>query len=491
MRIIIVGAGFTGIQLAKRLLMDGGNKVTVIDNNIENVDSLKSLIEDREVDGSVIAPADGNDLQTLEEAGISKADALVAVTENDEVNMITCSLVDSIYPQVLKIARVRNYAYYMNTNKTVACHAETFTKNHRPLYGIDYMINPDVEAAKAIVNAVEHGVSDVMPLGDGSYELTTIKINEKSQVDGIALKDIRKITDTQMIVVFVEKGDDSFLPDGNTILKAGDSIGVLSHRDNLDEIRRLCGEEESKIKKTVLVGIGRIGTLIGEMLLENNSKQKKLPMLAKILGKKKSTKKKFQRFLIVDSNKEMCDAAVKKFPDAEVFQEDITDENFISEEGLAKFDLCICATHNHELNLVVSSYFEALGLKNTVALIANSAFTPIAEKMGVDVAVPIRDTVVDSIMSHLHGENVKEVHTVSTGGFEIIDCDIPSKSLVIGKQLKEIAKPGKFLMLLIQKSGSSGYDIMNGNTSLNVGDHVVLIQESGSKEILELISGKD
>ena len=111
--------------------------------------------------------------------------------------------------------------------------------------------------------------------------------------------------------------------------------------------------------------------------------------------------------------------------------------------------------------------------------------------MGVDVAVPIRDTVVDSIMSHLHGENVKEVHTVSTGGFEIIDCDIPSKSLVIGKQLKEIAKPGKFLMLLIQKSGSSGYDIMNGNTSLNVGDHVVLIQESGSKEILELISGKD
>ncbi|MBR6192856.1 MAG: NAD-binding protein [Treponema sp.] len=485
MKIVIVGAGFTGTQLAKRLLSDAGNKVTLIDNNIENVNSLRDTLD------CTITYADGNDLQTLEDAGISTADALVAVTEDDEVNMITCSLVDAIYPDVLKIARVRNYAYYMNTNKTLAHHAETFKKNHRPLYGINYMINPDVEAAQAIVNAVEHGVSDVMPLGDGSYELTTIKINAGSKVDGIALKDMRKLTDKQVIVVFVEKDDTSSLPVGDTILNAGDSIGVLSHRDNLDEIRQMCGEGERKIKKTVLVGVGRIGTLVAEMLLGNSTKQKKIPMLAKILGKKKSTKKTFQRFLIVDSDKELCDMAVNKFPDADIFQEDITDENFIHEEELDKSDLCICATHNHELNLVVASYFEALGVKNTVALITNSAYSSIAEKMGVNVAVPIRDTVVDSIMSHLRGENVREVHTVSTGGFEIIECDVPSKSLVLGKTLKEIAKPGKFLMLLIQKPGSGGYDLVNGNTTLNVGDHVVLIQESGSKEILELISGKD
>ncbi|MBQ1833434.1 MAG: NAD-binding protein [Treponema sp.] len=485
MKIVIVGAGFTGTQLAKRLLNDAANNVILIDNNSENVNSLRDTLD------CTITYADGNDLQTLEEAGISTADALVAVTEDDEVNMITCSLVDSIYPDVLKIARVRNYAYYMNTNKTIAHHAETFKKNHRPLYGIDYMINPDVEAAEAIVNAVEHGVSDVMPLGDGSYELTTIKINPGSKIEGCALKDMRKLTDKPVIVTFVEKKDSSSLPAGDTILYAGDSIGVLTHRDNLDEIRKMCGEEESKIKKTILVGIGRIGTIVAEMLLGNNATQKKIPMLAKILGKKKKTKKTFQRFLIVDSDKEHCDAAVNRFPDADIFQEDITDENFIYEEELDKFDLCICATHNHELNLVVSSYFEALGVKNTVALITNSAFSPIAEKMGVDVAVPIRDTVVDSIMSHLRGENVKEVHTVSTGEFEIIECDVPQKSKVLGKTLKEIAKPGKFLMLLIQKPGTTGFELVNGNTTLNVGDHVILIQESGSKETLELISGKE
>ncbi len=485
MKIVIVGAGFTGVQLAKRLLNEKGNDVTMIDNDAENVSSLRDTLD------CTITYADGNDLQTLEDAGISSADALVAVTENDEINMITCSLVDSIYPKVLKIARVRNYAYYVNTNKTTAHHAETFTKNHRPLYGIDHMINPDVEAAQAIVTAVEHGVSDVIPLGDGAYELTTVKINKGSKLDGVPLKNIRNLSDKPMIVVFVEKEDGSSLPAGDTILQAGDSIGVLSHRDNLNEIRNICGDEKRNIGKTVLVGIGRIGTLVAEMLFQNRSRTKKATFLSKVLGKKKTVKTGFQRFLIVDSDKDLCDEASKRFPEAEVFQEDITDENFITEENLNKFDLCICATHNHELNLMVASYFEAIGVENTVALITNSAFSSIAEKMGVDVAVPIRDTVVDSIMSHLRGENVKEVHTVSTGEFEIIECDIPQKSQVIGKSLKEIAQPGKFLMLLIKKPGSQSYDLVNGNTILNVGDHIVLIQEASDKKILELISGKD
>lgn len=485
MKIIIIGAGFTGIQLAKRLLNDPENKVTLIDNDPDVETNFHDVLD------CDIKQADGNDLLTLEEAGISTADALVVLTENDEVNMITCSMVDAIYPDVLKIARVRNYAYYVNTNHITTHHAETFSKNHRPLYGIDYMINPDVEAAQAIVTAVEHGVSDVMPLGDGSYELTTVKINKGSPIDGHSIKDIRNLTDKPAIIVFVEKNDGSSLPAGNTILAEGDSIGVLTHKDNLSEIRKMCGECERTVRKTMLVGIGRIGTIVTEMLFQNRSKTKKENLLSKIFGKDKKFKKDFQRFVIVDSDKQLCDEAKEKFPSADVFQQDITDENFIEEENLDKFDLCICATHNHELNLMVASYFEAIGVENTVALITNSAFSSIAEKMGVDVAVPIRDTVVDSIMSHLRGENVKEVHTVSTGGFEIIECDIPQTSQVIGKSLKDIAQPGKFLMLLIKKEGSQSYDLVNGNTVLNVGDHVILIQESDDKKILELISGKD
>ena len=150
MQVVIVGAGFTGIQLAK-VLVNEGNNVTLIDNNIE----VTRHIGDQ-VDCTVITQ-DGNNLETLESARIANADVLVCLTDNDEVNMITCSLVDQVYPNILKIARVRNYAYYTNTAVAKKTHANTFSGSHRPLYGIDYMIHPDVEAAEAIVKAVESG----------------------------------------------------------------------------------------------------------------------------------------------------------------------------------------------------------------------------------------------------------------------------------------------------------------------------------------------
>ncbi|MBP5448022.1 MAG: NAD-binding protein, partial [Treponema sp.] len=136
MKIVIVGAGFTGRQLAKKLINER-NEVVLIDNSEEVVrHASKSLHCD-------VKEMDGNNLENLEEVGIGKADALVCVTANDEVNMITCSLVDSVYPDILKIARVRNFSYYMNTAAAVKKHAETFSGKHRPLYGIDFMVNPD------------------------------------------------------------------------------------------------------------------------------------------------------------------------------------------------------------------------------------------------------------------------------------------------------------------------------------------------------------
>ena len=107
MNIVIIGAGFTGMELAKRLINEK-NTVTLIDNDEETVRHASNRLD------CTVLLSDGNSLETLEQAGIGRADALVTVTDSDEINMITCSLVDAVYPSVLKIARVRNYAYYLN-----------------------------------------------------------------------------------------------------------------------------------------------------------------------------------------------------------------------------------------------------------------------------------------------------------------------------------------------------------------------------------------
>ena len=222
MKIVIVGAGFTGRQLAKKLINER-NEVVLIDNSEEVVRHASNSLD------CDVKEMDGNNLENLEEVGIGKADALVCVTANDEVNMITCSLVDSVYPDILKIARVRNFSYYMNTAAAVKKHAETFSGKHRPLYGIDFMVNPDIEAAEAVVHAVESGaVSDVVTFENSEYDISRIPIAQGAPLAGQQLKSVRKLTSKPFLIAYVESGEKTSLPSGPTVLNAGDSIGVLS-----------------------------------------------------------------------------------------------------------------------------------------------------------------------------------------------------------------------------------------------------------------------
>lgn len=467
MKIVIIGAGFTGTQLAKRLI-NGKNDVVLIDND----ENIVRLVSNR-LDCNVIQ-ADGNNLETLEDAGIAKADALVCVTSSDEVNMITCSLVDSVYPKVLKIARVRNYAYYANTNSAAKKHATVLTGGHRPLYGIDFMVHPDVEAAEAILAAVEHGViMNSVSFDDSSYELVRIKIEAQSAFDGISLQNIRKTTEKKFLISYLETDGETSLPSGGTILKAGDFVGILLKRDDLPDFLSLCGSKVKDVRKIALVGANRIGMIVAENLIKT-----KTSGIRKLLGLKS---KGNRDFVIVDSNEENAKAAAEKFPGIKVFNADVTEEGFIEEEGINSFDLVICCTPNYEMNIVMAAYIESLGVQNSVALVASSAFSDIARKLDIEVAVPIRDTVVDSIIGHLRGSAVTGVHSVN-GSLEIVEITIPENSEVAGKELKDIAENGAFLVLQVQKAGEKEFIIPYGNTLIEKDDKIIVITNSENNE---------
>lgn len=479
MNIVIVGGGFTGVQLARNLV-DEKNQVAIIENDEEACRHIGN-----QVDCTVVC-ADGNNLETLEEAGISKADALVCVTASDEVNMITCSLVDAVYPDILKIARVRNYAYYVNTASAEKKHANEFISGkHRPLYGINYMIHPDVEAADAIVRAVENGaVGNVLTFDESELELVRITVEKGSAVDGTPLKNIRLLTNAQFLVAYVEVEGKSSLPSGDTLITEGCTLGVLLKKSDMEEISTLCGSKKRELKTVALIGAGRIGTIIAEKII----KPQKNSVFSKLFGKIKS--KRSSDFFIIDSDSELTKQISEKFPDAKVFCADASDENFIREEGIDNFDLVICATHNHEMNMILAAYLEGLGVKQSISLVTSSEFGVIATKLGVDVPVPLRDAVVDSIMSHLRGKAVKEIHTVSD--LEIAECEISALSKMCGKVLKDISSQGKYLVLMRKSRGEENYEIAGGNTEINAGDHIVLIAPGeSSKKILEMFAGKE
>lgn len=479
MKIVIVGAGFTGIQLAK-LLVNEKNQVALVDADEDVIRHASN-----QVDCETLC-SEGNDLETLESVGIAKADALVCVTSSDEVNMITCSLVDAVYPDVLKIARVRNYSYYVNTTNAEKKHANDFSGKRRPLYGINYMIHPDVEAADAIVEAVSSGaIGNVTTFDNSNLEIARVQVSKDSVLNGLALKDIRSKTEVKFLVAYVEKNGETSLPSGNTIINEEDTIGVLIQKKDLHEIISLCGAEKSNIRKIVLIGAGRIGSIIAEKLMPK--KNSGFSKILSDLGTKHS-----RDFVIIDSNSDIAKAAAEKFPDARVHCADASDENFLKEEGITSFDLAICATHNHEMNMVLAAYLERLGVKQSISLVSSAQFVAIADQLGNDVSVPLRDTVVDSIMSHLRGKSVKGIHTVTNGQLEIVECEVSGESKAAGKTLKEISNPGNYLLLMSRKSNLDEFKIADGNTIIYTGDHVVLIsQAENSKKILSYFTGRN
>ncbi len=472
MKVVIVGAGFTGVQLAK-LLINERNNVTLIDNDEEITRHIADQLD------CTVLTQDGNNLENLEDAGIAKADALVCLTDNDEVNMITCSLVDAVYPDILKIARVRNYAYYVNTATAKKTHANTFSGSHRPLYGIDYMIHPDVEAAEAIVNAVENGaVSNIVTFDNSAMQISRITVPQGSILDGRRLMELRTLTEIRMLVCYVEIDGKISLPSGPTVMTAGCTLGILSSKEDVSRILELCGSEQKDLRKIAIIGAGRIGTLIASKIIEP-----KKAFGINLIAKRRLT----QKIAIIDTDSHLAKLAAERFPDAQVLCGDATDETFLREENIPSFDLAICATHNHELNMVLAAYLESLGVKQSISLVNSAAFADIATKLGVDVSIALRDVIVDSIMSHMRGNAVKEIHTISNGEFEIIECEVKAGSTVLGQALKDVAEPGKYLVLLDRHSGAQEYEIAGGNTIFASGDHLVLITVAEeSRRILEL-----
>ncbi|MCR5414752.1 MAG: NAD-binding protein [Kiritimatiellae bacterium] len=475
MKTVIVGAGFTGRQLARELVAEG-NEVVLLDSDEERVrhasDEMDCFVEE----------ADGRNLRTLEKAGIASADAFVALSGNDEVNMMMCSLVDALYPRVSKIARVRNYSYYAAADEARR-RAMAGAAGSRPLYGVDTMLNPDVEAAGAIASAVENGaVGNVVELG-GGYGLAALSVGEASPLAGLSLRMLPALEEWRYLVAYVESGGEISIPNGDTVIKEGDFLGVVAPNDGIAKLLEFTRTPKTAIRRAVLFGADRIGML----LLERRKARKSPSAWLRLLGLAPSAPE--MEIVVVDKDPAKCRDAVERFPGVRVLCGDVTDESLLNEENLFSSDLLVAASGNHELNLVTAAYMKSRGVKRSVALTANSSYDAIARKLGVDVAVPMRGSVVDAIMGHLRGRNVISVHSVCDRRFELVEGVIAPKASAAGKTLSEVP-PGGPLVLLHRAAGDESWDIARGKTVMEPGSRVVLIAANGDSRSESRFFGK-
>lgn len=473
MHIVIIGAGLVGTQLSRHLIQEKHN-VSLIESNQERARYASNRLD------CLVIHDEGNSLAALEEAGIAKAQALICTTDSDEINMIICGLVASRYPNLLKIARVRNDDYVR------------LNRSGERILGIDHFVHPDVEASRSVLNAVEHGaMGEVLAFPNTPYELGSIDIAGGSAFDGLKLMEFRSLVKGESLVTLVDRNGKSILPGGTTVLARGDRVHVLAKEAELSGIFELAGQSKQNLRKIGIVGGGRVGTLIAEGLLnqgqtaEQNRKIKKGWSLFSFV--KSLIPKSVRKVTIIEQDYGLCKDLAARFPEALILNEDISDESFVAEDRIYNLDLIVTATEHQELNIITAAYLKSRGVHRAIALVSGAGYGTIARQLGVDVVIPMKSVVVDSILSHLMGGGVKGVHRIGDGSIGIIEIEIGPNTPLADKPITSFHLSAGGLVMLVNREKTAF--IPKGDYVFKKEDRVILIAKDGSEKEIEKFFG--
>ncbi|GMO21702.1 MAG: NAD-binding protein [Spirochaetaceae bacterium] len=463
MKVIIVGAGKVGTALAMQLSRTH-NDVSIIESNEERARHISNRLD------CMVLHDEGNSIEALHRAMIKKSDALVCVTGNDEINIIICALAAGLNPRLIKIACVRNeeYVQYIANAKDGA-------------FGVDFFVHPNIEASRTALNAIEHDAAgNVLAFAGTRYELSAIEVAGGSAFDGLLLKNYRNLVQGETLVALVERQNECILPSGTTVLAAGDRVHILAAGDELELLFELGGRKEGVIRKIGVAGGGQIGSLIVEGLLthEKDNRTSKLDSFFSFF--KGFILKRNRKVMLIERDYSICKELSARFPEAIVLNEDISDESFVFEERLNGLDLIVTATGNQELNIIAALYLKQNGVRRALAMVASDGYAAIARRLGIDVVIPIKSVIVDSILSKLSG--ARSIHRLGDGSIAVLELEVKENAPVANIPITEFKFENNALVMLASRAGESF--IPRGNYVFKPGDHVIIsARHSIEKEI--------
>ena len=443
MKIVILGAGTVGFQLA-RILTEEEKDVVLVEKDPQVAKYVTNHLD------CLVINDEGNNVEILKQAGIEDADFFISVTHSDEMNIVSCMIVASEYNVPCKIARIRNRAYFSKANRT-------------SFPGIDHLVHPEIEAAQAIINTVEHGAtSDVKGFEYSDIQIRNILVDKDSFFDNKQLWEIKQSLGEEFLIVGISRKHDFIIPKGDTMVRAPDILYLIARKNNLESIFAKAGRPKKKLRKIMVVGASEIGSYVANHLL----------------------KLKKEVTLVDRSYKKSKELAVD-FPGALVIHANISDENVFREERLHENDLIITTTDNQELNILTAIYAKAIGIKRAVALVANNNYLQIANKLGLDATISPKISSVDAILRLIRVGNVKQVHSIFDGSTGIIELFIDDNSPVVNQAIKDIVLPPDTLIVSVRRDKKMS--IPDGNFVIEKDDTVVVVAKKEALPAMEKI----
>lgn len=406
MNIIICGAGQVGYSIADQLSQQG-HSITVIDKSSLDIQKINDNLDAKGIVGIATFP------NVLELADAKNADMIIAVTRNDETNMIVCQIAHSLFNVSRKIARIRSKEF-LNPS-----YSSLFSKSHLP---IDIIISPEYEVAKSLLRKIEApGAIESFPFVNDLVRLVEINLDEKCPLVNTPLQRLTEsFSDLNSNVLGVQREDKFLILKKKNVLIENDKAFILTDSKQVDRTMNVFGKDEKISDKILIIGAGNIGLDLAKSLEDLSSNP---------------------RIKIIEKNEERAQYVANELNETMVIKGDGLDENILKEVNLEEIDTVLCITDDDEVNLMSALLCKKSGIKRVIAIANSHNYSLLQTSLKIDDIVDPRMTTVSTILKHIHKGKIDSVFTLDDGEFEIIEAKVTENSELINQTLEKSSIP--------------------------------------------------
>lgn len=439
MKIIILGAGQVGRTAASHLAREQSNEVTVVDINDELLRDLQDRIDIRTLVGSGTQPS------ILDAAGAREADIFIALTNSDEVNMVACQIVWSLFNKdATRIARIRSSDF--------ARHTKLFQDEDRA-FAVDVPISPEQLVTEHVVKLIRYpGALQVLDFADGRVRLVGVKAVQGGALVGQQLKQLpmhMKGRDARVAAIY--RGGEAIKPQGDTVIEPGDEVFFIAAREDIRAVMNEMQKLEDPVRRVVIAGGGNIGFRLAQHLEAEHQVK------------------------LIERDPRRARRISEQLGNTIVLSGDAADEELLLEENIDSADTFVAVTNAEEANILSAMLAKRLGCHKVMALINRPAYAELVESGTIDIALSPQQVTIGSLLAHVRRGDVVRVHSLRRGAAEAIEAvahGTQGEGRVIGRRIEDIPLPEGTTIAAIVRGEE--VIIAHHDTLIQRDDHVIL-----------------
>lgn len=438
MRIILVGCGKIGVALLSALVAEG-HDVVAMDDRQPVLDELTNQYDVMCVCGN------GADVETLQEAGVSRTDLFIAVTGSDELNMLMCFLAKR-QGAAHTIARIRNPDY---NDKSLG-----FLRQQLDL---SMSINPELLTAQELHHILKlPAASKVETFSRRSFEMIELRLKEDSPLLGHPLWELRDRFKAKFLICVVQRGTEVIIPRGNFTLRSGDRIGLTADRAEVWKLLKATGLAKRQARNVMLLGGSRVAFYLSKMLLSSGSNVN-----------------------LIDTDRAMCHHFSDQLPGINTYCGDGTHQELLLEAGLRDQDAFVTLTGMDEENILVAYYAKSQQVSQVIAKVNRDEMADMAEQMGLESVISPKDVVVNVVIRYARalasskGSSIENLYQLMDGKAEALEFIVRGSSAFTEIPLKQMRLKKDILIAGIIRDRKA--IIPAGDDMILSGDRVVVI----------------